>query len=271
MSFEHLLWEGPEQDGVAVLTFNRPEKRNAFNDQTRQELGDLMITLRAPHDIGAIVVTGAGESFCAGGDFSMLERFSTDVDHASPHGSWGAVHPGLAPDPPACHRRRQWPRRRSRCDLCPFVRHRRMSETAVIADTHVRAGIVAGDGGTLIWPALLGPNLAKEYLMTGDHVDAPTALRLGLANHVVARDEVMTKSLEIARRLARGPRHAIAWTKQGVNVSLLREASWMLTMTNAQEARSMADADLAGGPGVPGATRASLAERPQVLAGQSLS
>jgi enoyl-CoA hydratase len=122
-----------------------------------------------------------------------------------------------------------------------------MSESAVIADTHVRAGIVAGDGGTLIWPALLGPNLAKEYLMTGDHVDAATALRIGLANHVVSGDQVLTKALEIARRLARGPRHAIAWTKQGVNVALLREAAWMLTMTNAQEARTMADADLTEG------------------------
>jgi len=122
-----------------------------------------------------------------------------------------------------------------------------MADTAVIADTHVRAGIVAGDGGTLIWPAILSPNLAKEYLMTGDPVDASTALRLGIANHVVPKDDVMSRSLEIARRLARGPRHAIAWTKQAVNISLLREASWMLTMTNAQEARTMADADLAEG------------------------
>jgi enoyl-CoA hydratase len=99
----------------------------------------------------------------------------------------------------------------------------------------------------LIWPALIGPNRAKRYLLTGEHLDASTALELGLVNEVVPPDRVLARATEMAAELARGPRHAIAWTKQAVNVALLREATWMMVMTNAQEARTMGQADILEG------------------------
>ena len=108
-----------------------------------------------------------------------------------------------------------------------------VGESTKIADTHVRAGIVAGDGGTLIWPAVLGPARAKELLMTGRGLPATEAERVGRVNHVVPDAEVTDRALAIAMELAAGPRQAIAWTKQVVNNSLLREAMAQLPRASA--------------------------------------
>ncbi|MCH2187549.1 enoyl-CoA hydratase-related protein, partial [Myxococcota bacterium] len=92
-----------------------------------------------------------------------------------------------------------------------------MAEDATLADPHVRVGIVAGDGGTAIWPLAVGPARAKEYLMTGDPIPANEAERLGLVNHVVPPEELAERSLAFARRLAAGSPLAIQYTKQSVN------------------------------------------------------
>ena len=109
-----------------------------------------------------------------------------------------------------------------------------MAEDAIIADTHVKMGIVAGDGGALLWPALMGPSRAKEFLLTGDKLDAATAHQLGLVNHVVPGDRLLQDAMEMARRLAQGARHAIAWTKQLVNLPLIRAADYLLPLKGNQ-------------------------------------
>ena len=92
-----------------------------------------------------------------------------------------------------------------------------MADTASIADPHVRVGIVAGDGGTAIWPLVLGPARAKEFLLTGDKVDAATAERIGLVNHVVPAAELMDAARAFADRLAAGAPLALRYTKLAVN------------------------------------------------------
>jgi enoyl-CoA hydratase len=122
-----------------------------------------------------------------------------------------------------------------------------MADTATIADTHVRAGIVAGDGGALLWPALIGPSRAKEFLFTGDPMDAQTADRLGLVTRVFPAADVVDEAHKMAKRLAAGSRHAIAWTKQVVNIELLRAADYKLPLGNAHEARTQSMPDMAEG------------------------
>ncbi len=92
-----------------------------------------------------------------------------------------------------------------------------MAESAVILDPHVRVGIVAGDGGTVIWPMAVGPALAKQYLLTGDPVSATEAHRIGLVNFVCPDAELQTAALAFARRLAAGAPLALQYTKQSVN------------------------------------------------------
>ncbi len=91
------------------------------------------------------------------------------------------------------------------------------SETARIADTHVKVGIVAGDSGAVIWPLLVGPARAKEFLMRGTFISGSEAAKMGLVNHAVPGDQVLSKAREIAGELADGPTWAIRWTKLSVN------------------------------------------------------
>src|SRR5258708_3567847 len=102
-------------------------------------------------------------------------------------------------------------------------------------DTHVsRVGLVAGDGGTVIWPLLVGINKAKEFLIRGTLLSGKEAERIGLVNHVVPRSQVQAKAREIALELANGPTWAIRWTKLSINqivkerVNMLLEASMAL-------------------------------------------
>src|SRR5882724_4115336 len=96
------------------------------------------------------------------------------------------------------------------------------ADNAHIGDPHVRVGIVAGDGGAVIWPWLVGAARAKEFLLTGDLLTAAEAERIGLINHVVPADQLMTTAMALAQRFAIGPTQAIRGTKASVN-KILRE------------------------------------------------
>ncbi len=98
--------------------------------------------------------------------------------------------------------------------LCDVVL---MADTATISDPHVRVGLVAGDGGVAIWPLLLGPARAKQYLLTGDALDAAEAERIGLVNRVVPAAELDAEALAFAKRLSSGAPLALRYTKLAVN------------------------------------------------------
>ena len=110
-----------------------------------------------------------------------------------------------------------------------------MAESARIGDTHVSIGLVPGDGGTVIWPLLVGPARAKEYLMTGDLIPAPEAERIGLVNHVVADDKVLDDALALAGRLADGPTMAIRFTKLAIQRTVLQQALQSMDLSLALE------------------------------------
>ena len=119
-----------------------------------------------------------------------------------------------------------------------------MAEDARIGDTHVsRVGLVAGDGGTVIWPLLIGINKAKEYLIRGTLLKGPEAERIGLVNHVVPRSEVLAKAREIALELAHGPTWAIRWTKLSINQIVKERVNMMLEASMALEQVTFATAD----------------------------
>ena len=112
------------------------------------------------------------------------------------------------------------------------------SDQARIGDTHVKAGLVAGDGGAVIWPLLIGVAKAKELLMTGDIVDAAEAERIGLVNKVVPHDQLMAEAKGLAKRLANGPAMAIRGTKHAINKKVWNDLNLALDMGLALEERS---------------------------------
>ena len=227
------------RNGVATVTLNRPDKRNAINQRLIRELRTIWTDLADEPAVKAVVVTGAGDFFSVGGDVkAMSERPGGDVLED------GEVH-----DPMVM---RRIVTRLLELDkpivsaingdaiglaatialLCDIPV---MAEDARIGDTHVsRVGLVAGDGGTVIWPLLLGVNKAKEFLIRGTLIDGREAERIGLVNHCVPRKDVLSTAQAIAQELADGPTWAIRWTKLSVNqivkdrVNHLLEASMAL-------------------------------------------
>ncbi|HEY4333606.1 MAG TPA: enoyl-CoA hydratase/isomerase family protein [Ilumatobacteraceae bacterium] len=238
-----------EPGDVLVVTLNRPDARNAVNRAMHDELLQLLVALRSLEGVGAVVLTGAGKVFCAGGDVEMIDGFAA--------GGWSAatrlaeesltlVRDFLTVRPPviAAVNGHAMGLGATLALLCDIVV---MADDAMIADTHINVGIMPGDGGTALWPALVGPARAKELLMTGDSVKAADAERIGLVNHVVHRAEVVSTAMTIATRLASGPRQAIAWTKQAVNAAIIRDCSLQMPLSLALESQTLMQPDLQEG------------------------
>lgn len=205
--------------GVAVITLNRPEILNAIDWPMHAALEEVFVDLDNDPAVRAIVLTGAGRGFCSGGDQNALDD---DVGTISATRSGrhlirnmlelespliaavNGVAVGLG------------------ATLALFCDVVFAEPAARFADTHVTAGVVAGDGGAAIWPLLLGPVRAKHYLMTGDFISAEDAAAAGMINKVVPQGSVVEHAIRYAEMLASGPRDAIVWTKYAVN-KLIKE------------------------------------------------
>jgi len=235
-----------EKEGaVIVMYLNRPETFNAFDEELHSELEDILEDIGKDDEVKAAVLTGAGKAFSAGGDIKMMHRMLTEpsaavsstmshtirlinniVDLEKP--LIAAVNGdaiGLG------------------ATVALFSDIIIASEKARIGDPHVSVGLVAGDGGAVIWPLLVGIARAKEFLLTGDLVPAPEAWRMGLVNKVVPHDEVMPKAIAIAKRLAAGPTLAISWTKHSINTWLREMVNLILPTSIALEANSFRTED----------------------------
>ena len=213
---------------VATVTLNRPQARNAINQRLIRELRRIWDDLGDDPDVNAVLLTGAGDWFSVGGD--VLEEGEVH----DPMISRRLVSRHLELDKPivAAINGDCVGLAATTALLCDVTV---MADDARIGDSHVnKVGLVAGDGGTVIWPLLIGVNRAKEYLMRGTLLKGAEAERIGLVNHVKPRAEVLPFARAIAQELADGPVWATRWTKLSVNqivkdrVNRLLEASMAL-------------------------------------------
>ncbi|MBI2958201.1 MAG: enoyl-CoA hydratase/isomerase family protein [Chloroflexi bacterium] len=221
------------EDGVAIVTLNRPEVLNAPSEEGSIELHYRIFPDLAQDDrVKAIILTGAGRAFCAGGDqkrgsgddfiqaqqkreLSLQNRAITMINYildldkpiiAAVNGPANGLGATLA----------------LFCDMVIAA------DVAKFGDGHIRVGITAGDGGTVIWPLLVGPAKAKEFLMTGDNIDAKEAERIGLINKVVPLEQLMPTAKQLAGRLAKGPSLALGWTKRSINTKIKQDVNNLL-------------------------------------------
>jgi len=209
---------------VLVVTIDHPESElNAIDGRLHDELTRLFPALQQEREARSVLLTGSGRAFSAGGDFDwfpalqepgLLERLRLDAKNMI----WDLLDVHL---PIVCALNgHAMGLGASLALLCDVIF---MAESATIGDPHVKVGIVAGDGGTAIWPLALGPARAKQYLLTGDAVSAVEAERIGLVNFVVPDAELAARSLAFAEKLARGAPLAVQYTKQAVN-KLVKDA-----------------------------------------------
>jgi len=240
-SYKHMQFE--RRDRILTITLNRPPM-NPIHYELHNELSRLWYQVQVDTECDVVILTGAGEVFSAGGDIPMMQRRIDDpelfnrknlemkqmifglLDLEKPiiariNGDCIGLGATLA----------------LMCDIMIAV------DTARFGDPHVRMGYVAGDGGAVIWPQLIGFARAKEYLLTGDMLDAKEAERIGLINYAVPREALDTKVNAFADKLARGATKAIKWTKTSINMPLRQLAHSMMDASLAYEAITNMGAD----------------------------
>jgi len=225
-SYTYLLVD-KRPSGVAVVTMNRPEILNAVNWGMHDELERVFVDLDSDKDVRAIVLTGAGRGFCSGGDQKTLDKGTIP---SATRGGRHLIRNILEVEAPiiAAVNGAAVGLGATLALMCDIVF---AHSSARFADTHVTAGVVAGDGGAVIWPLLIGPARAKHYLMTGDFISAEKAAAIGLINEVVTGRDVRDHAIEYAEMLASGPRDAIVWTKYSVN-KIIKEYTHLLLDTS---------------------------------------
>jgi len=222
---------------TAFITSDHPV--NGVDAAMHEEFARVFNDLQRDAGSDILILTGKGRAFCAGGDFDWFDEQVED---------------------PALFRDIAWDAKRIVSSLlelekpiicrlngaaaglgatiallCDMVI---ANESAVIGDPHVKVGLVAGDGGALIWPQLLGYAKAKELLMTGDMLTAAEAKELGLINYCVPADQLDTKVQELVDKLQANPRWAVRWTKTVSNIPLRALAAQIMDAAIGWEAVS---------------------------------
>jgi enoyl-CoA hydratase len=206
---------------IVTVAFNRPEVKNATNPRMHQELVRIFPEIGRDPDAHVVVLTGEGDAFSAGGELQTLEASLTnqarwvesmfearqillgviDLDRpviAKINGAAIGLGATLAL-------------------VCDIVIAK---DSAKIADPHVKVGLSAGDGGSIIWPALIGYAKAKRYLLTGDVITGAEAAQIGLISESCAADQLDARVAAVAEQLAQGAAIAIRLTKKSVNMEL---------------------------------------------------
>lgn len=211
-----------DADGIATLTLNRPDKHNAFTIPMIDRWAELLLQAEADPGVKAIVLTGAGKSFCAGGDLDEVQGFQSMSAQERKDWLFRHVHnvvrhmhridkPLLAAVNGAA--------RGAGLDFALMCDLRILGESTTLAESYINLGLIAGDAGAWFLPRLIGSARALELFWTGRVVKSGEAERIGLANRVVADDQVLAATLELARQIAAQPQQAVRYFKRLVRQS----------------------------------------------------
>ena len=218
MDFKDIIYS--KENGIAHITINRPEKRNALNRAARLEMVEALGDAESDIDVKVLILSGAGgESFMAGSDLNELSRFSPLEMEAFTSTLGGRFYtrfeqcdkPVIAMIDGLCLG--------GGLELALTCDIRIASESSKFGQPEMFLGIMPGSGGTQRLPRLVGPGKAKELILTGKTIDAAEALRIGLINDVVSRDELNETVMTTAKQIAKQSPLALKWAKKAVNMS----------------------------------------------------
>jgi len=243
--YEHMLVE--REDGLLTVTLNRPKSLNAVSYRFHLEIEDLFARVAVDPSVTTVLITGAGRAFCAGADMKELDEETGGDDPIARTERWQAATRRLA-----------WNMLDIEQPIVTAVQGYALgfgstlalfsdvvvaAEDAIFADNHVTAGLVAGDGGTVIWPMVLPFGIAKYYLLTGERIDGAEAARLGMIYRAVPADKLLDEARAVAIRLAKGAPIAVRGTKRAMNKLLRERLELCLDMALTLEGQSTLTAD----------------------------
>jgi len=204
---------------IVTLTMNRPERLNALDNQLSTALNEALSRIAADHTIHVVILTGTGRAFCAGGDLAMIGkgRAMGDETELAPilrSGMQAVLKIRTMPQPVIAAV--NGPAAGAGMNLALAADIRVAVEEAVFGQNFAKVGLFPDYGGTYFLPQLVGPAKAAELCYTGDMIDAKTALRLGIVNHVFPADRFDAEVQSLATKIATGPQVAIRAVKQTI-------------------------------------------------------
>jgi len=207
--------------GVHLVTLDRPDALNAVDTPMHHALRGVWHFLGDDPAVRAIVVTGRGRAFSAGGDLDHIVDLQRDraLRRDDIEGARAIIVSLIDCPVPVIAAAIGLG-----CSVAVMADIVYMAESAYLADPHVAIGLTAGDGGAAVWPVLTSLVHAKEFLFTGDRIPAADAVRMGLATRTFPDDELLPAALAMGERLAALPRQALETTKRATNMHLRRSA-----------------------------------------------
>lgn len=245
MNYDHYRHLKIVQDGpILRVILNKPERSNALDGETQMELGRIFIDISHDPKVRCVVLAAEGKYFSVGGDLPKMQQ---KIDHPAmffhgiPNSKYIVQSMLDCPKPIVCRLNGDAVGLGATLALmCDFVI---AADTARLGDPHVKVGLVAGDGGALIWPQLIGFARARRYLLTGDLITGKEAAEIGLVTFSVPLEDLDAETDKWVDRLARGATTSISGTKLAINAALKMIASTQMDLGMAYEGLSNISAD----------------------------
>jgi len=237
-------------EGIVTLTLNRPDMRNPISDPEMVEaLLGALVRLETDPAARVAILTGAGQGFSSGGNIREMAP-GGNLNTGSPAATRLAYKRGIQRLPLAFAALEvpviaavNGAAIGAGCDLACMCDLRIAGESAKFAESFVKLGLIAGDGGSWLLPRVVGWSKAAEMALTGDPIDAAEALACGLVGKVVADGDLLASANELARRIASNPPHAVRMTKRLLWEGRRADLDTLLDMASAMQAAAHATAD----------------------------
>lgn len=232
------------KNNIQTITLNRPDKKNAFNPEMIDAWVKALEDAQSNDEVHVVVVTGAGDVFCAGGDVSDMNKVKTRLEVKND--LWEKIHnvpftmkkldkPVIAAiNGPAVG---------AGLDMALMADMRIMAEETKVSEGYIKVGLIPGDGGSYFLPRLVGQSKALELLWTGRFVGSSEAKEIGLVDHVYEKEVLMEKTMELAKQIAEGPQTAIRMIKRSVRQSLNTDLETSLDLVSSHMAIIMETED----------------------------
>lgn len=237
-------------DSVATITLNRPEKLNAFSGTMREDLLEALRSCERDERVRAVVITGAGRAFCAGGDVDYMSGLQTESDVAAFRTLLDAgrdIVLQIASTPKPVIASVNGIAAGAGCNLALACDYRIASDRAKLGETFVRIGLHPDWGGTWLLPRLVGRSRAAELLMSGRIVDADEALAIGMLDRIVPADKLETETTKLARTFAAAPPIAVAGIKRALAATERNDLASQLDLESEHQIACFRSADAAEG------------------------